>query len=73
MTAARIIDEIKRLDRADQLDVIKFVYRLDAERQLSGPELSALAKPMADAPDHEEASRIRQQIERGFYGVSRDA
>jgi hypothetical protein len=73
MTAAKIFDEIKRLHRADQLDVIKFVYRLDAQRELSGPELSALAKRMADAPDHEEAGRIREQIERGFYGVSRDA
>jgi hypothetical protein len=43
VTAQQIIDEIKRLTPKEQLGVIRFAYQLDAERQLSGEELSKLA------------------------------
>ena len=68
MTAAKIIEEIKSLPPEQQAEVIRFAYRLDAERQLSGKELSALAKRMADATDSAEASLVREAIIRGFYG-----
>ena len=68
MAADQIIEEIKRLDPKEQLRVIHFVYQLDAERQLSGAELSPLAKRMVEAPDEVEAARIREEIVRGFYG-----
>jgi len=42
VTAQEIIEEIKRLDPKEQLGVIRFAYELDAERQLSGKELSKL-------------------------------
>ena len=35
MTASKIIEEIKRLDPKEQLDVIRFAYQLDAERRLT--------------------------------------
>jgi hypothetical protein len=73
MAAEQIIEEIKRLDPKEQLRVIHFVYQLDAERQLSGAELAALAKRMVDAPDEVEAARIRETIGRGFYGRRKDA
>jgi hypothetical protein len=73
MAAEQIIEEIKRLDPKEQLRVIHFVYQLDAERQLSGAELAALAKRMVDAPDEVEAARIRETIVRGFYGHRKDA
>jgi hypothetical protein len=73
MAAEQIIEEIKRLDPKEQLRVIHFVYQLDAERQLSGAELAALAKRMVDAPDEVEAARIRETIVRGFYGRRKDA
>jgi len=34
MTAAQIIEEIKRLDPKDQAGIIRFAYQLDAERKL---------------------------------------
>jgi hypothetical protein len=40
VTASQIIDEIKRLAPEEQAGVVRFVYELDAERKLSGPELS---------------------------------
>ena len=43
MTAAQIIEEIKRLDPKDQAGIIRFAYQLDAERKLTGKELSSLA------------------------------
>lgn len=68
MTAQQIIEQIKRLDPKEQLGIIRFAYQLDAERQLSGRELSKLAARMADTDDPIEAARIRETIARGFYG-----
>jgi hypothetical protein len=73
MTASQIIDEIKGLTPEEQAGVVRFIYQLDAERKLSGPELSALAEHLVDAKDLVEASRVRETILRGFYGAGRDA
>ena len=73
MTAAQIIDEIKRLAPEEQAGVVRMVYKLDAERELSGPELSALARRLVEAKDPVEASRVREAIVHGFYGAKGDA
>ena len=73
MTATQIIDEIKRLDPQEQAGIVRFVYQLDAERRLSGPELSTLAERLVNAGDPAEASSIRETIVRGFYGRGPDA
>ena len=73
MTATQIIDEIKRLDPQEQAGVVRFVYQLDAERRLSGPELSTLAERLVNASNPAEASSIRETIGRGFYGRRPDA
>ena len=73
MTATQIVDEIKRLTPEEQANVVRFVYQLDAERKLSGAELSALAEQMVNTADPVEASRIRDAIIRGFYGIEKDA
>jgi hypothetical protein len=69
MTASEIIEEIKRLDPKEQLGVIRFAYQLDAQRKLSGAELSSLAARMTETDDAVEAARIREAIVRGFYGA----
>jgi hypothetical protein len=71
VTAQQIIDEIKRLDPKEQLGVIRFAYQLDAERQLSGQELSKLAARMTETDDAVEATKIREAIVRGFYGAKK--
>jgi hypothetical protein len=68
VTASEIIEEIKRLDPEEQLGVIRFAYQLDAERRLTGKELSSLAERMVNASDAAEQARVREQIVRGFYG-----
>lgn len=73
MTAAQIIDEIKSLSPEEQAGVVRFVYQLDAERKLSGPELSALAERLVTAADSVEALPVRETIVSGFYGTKRDA
>jgi hypothetical protein len=73
VTATQIIDEIKSLTPEEQAGVVRFVYQLDAERKLSGPELSTLAARLVKAEDPAEASRVRDTIVRGFYGTDRDA
>ena len=71
MTAQQIIEEIKRLDPKEQLGVIRFAYQLDAERKLSGQELSKLAARMTETDDAVEAAHIRETIVRGFYGTKK--
>ncbi len=68
MTAAKIIEEIRGLPPDEQAKVIRFAYDLDAERQLTGKELSALAKRMTKASDPAEAALVREAIVRGFCG-----
>lgn len=73
MTASQIIDEIESLSPEEQAGAVRFVYQLDAERKLSGPELSGLAERFVNAEDSAEASRVRETIVRGFYGAKRNA
>lgn len=73
MTASQIIDEIKSLPLEEQAGVVRLVYQLDAERKLSGAELSTLAERLVNAEDPAEASRVRETIVRGFYGTELDA
>ena len=73
MTASQIIAEIQSLTPEEQAGVVRFVYQLDAERKLSGPELSTLAERLVKADDPIEASRVRETIARGFYGAKPDA
>jgi len=68
VTASQIIEEIKRLDPKEQLGVIRFAYQLDAERKLTGKELSSLAERMVQTTDPTEQARVREEIVRGFYG-----
>jgi hypothetical protein len=70
MTATQIIREIETLPPEEQAKVVRFAYRLDAQRSLSGPELSALAQRMAETSDPAEAAVLRESITRGFYGAT---
>jgi len=73
MTAKTIIEQIAALPPDEQAEVVRFAYRLDAERQLSGAELSALAKRMIASADLDEIDRLRHEIQRAFYGSKSDA
>ena len=68
MTVSQIIEEIQRLSPDEQTSVIRFAYQLDAARNLTGRELSALAQRLVEAKDEAEAVLTRDAIIRGFYG-----
>jgi len=73
VNAREIIQEIETLPSDEQVEVIRFVYRLDAERQLTGGELTSLAERMTSTQDPADALILRDAIVRGFYGVKSDA
>ncbi len=68
MTAVEIIEEIKRLPKAEQNQVIEFVRKAGEDRLLSPEELGDLAKRMVEAKKPAEADRLQEEIVRGFYG-----
>lgn len=70
MTATQIIHEIECLPPAEQEEVIRFTRRLPVRQTLSGPELSALADRMVNAPDPVTAKRLKQELVNGFFGDS---
>lgn len=73
MTAEQVIHEIEALPLEEQARVIRFAYRLDAERKLTGPELASLAGRLVRSTDPAEALMLREEIARGFYGGKPDA
>ena len=73
MTTSQIMQEIKNLKPDDQATVVQFAYKLDAKRQLSRNEITALAKKMVATTNHLEKARIRRQIAQGFYGTQDNA
>ncbi len=68
MTAKQIIDRIAALPPEEQEKIVRFAYSLDAERQLTGQELSALGEKMAASNDPVQRMMLREEITRGFYG-----
>lgn len=68
MNASQIISEISTLPPDEQAKVVRYAYSLDAERKLTGPELSALAARMVATSDAAESASLRSEIARGFYG-----
>jgi hypothetical protein len=73
VTAEQVIHEIEALPLEEQARVIRFAYRLDAQRRLTGPELASLADRLASSTDPAEALVLREEIARGFFGGKADA
>ena len=67
MTALEIISEIEHLPVEEQVKVFRFTQSLDSRWKLSGEELTSMAAKLPDASPVESA-RVREEIERGFYG-----
>lgn len=73
MTTAEIIEEIKRLPKAEQIKIAEFARQVTADRPLSPEELGALAKRMVETKDAAKADRLQEEIIRGFYGGKSNA
>lgn len=68
MTAIEVMQEIRRLPRAEQLKVADFARQVVENRWLSPEELGELAERMVKADDPAEADRLQREIVGGFYG-----
>jgi hypothetical protein len=68
MSAAEIIEGIKRLPPAEQVKVIRFTSELARKRQLTATELGELADRLAESDDPVEIIRLKSAMTRGFYG-----
>ncbi len=68
MTAAKVIEEIMLLPREEQSRGLEFAFQLARKRQLSGKELTELARRMVDSDDSAEVERLKSQMTRGFHG-----
>jgi hypothetical protein len=68
MSAAEIIEQIKRLPE-DEREIVRSYARERLEPgQLPGHELGKIAQKMIDAKDPVEAKRYEDEFIRGFYG-----
>ena len=67
VTAVEIIEEIKRLPRAEQNQVIDFVQKA-GRRPLAPAELGKLAEQMVEAKTPAEGDQMQAEIVQGFYG-----
>ena len=68
MSAAKVIDEIRRLPPGEQAEVIQFTIELARNRLLSGKELGELANRLSESDDPAEILRLKSAMTRGFYG-----
>jgi hypothetical protein len=73
MTATEVIREIEALPPAGQAEVIRFTQELQERRQLSGDELTQLARQMTATDDPVAKEALKEVIVRGFYGEGKDA
>lgn len=73
MTASEIIREIEALPPQEQEKVVRFAWRLGAQRKLSAAELGTLAEQLATTDDPLEATVLREEIVQGFYGSGKNA
>ena len=73
MTCVEVIEEIRRLPRAEQALVLEFARQVVANHPLSPEDLGQLAVRLAESRDPAEADRLQQEIIRGFYGTESHA
>ena len=73
VTAVEIIAEIEHLPADERAKVVAFAQHLGESAMLPGAELSKLAGRLAYGPHPAEAARLREEIEKGFYGASSHA
>jgi hypothetical protein len=68
VSAAEIIEQIRRLPAEEREKVRNFV-RLDLPPgQITGEEIAALGEKMISTKDPAEAKRLEDEMVRGFYG-----
>jgi hypothetical protein len=68
MTAAEVIEEIKRLPQEEKSKVFDYARQAAEARRLTPEEVDDLAERMVASRDRAEAQRLQDEIVKGFYG-----
>jgi hypothetical protein len=67
MSATEIMTEIDRLPDSEREEVLRFAA-CRAKGQLTGDEITELARRMVESEDPVEKEALKEEIVRGFYG-----
>ncbi len=73
MSAAQIIEAIKRLPPEERIDVISFAREYETVPMLTPKELGELGERLANATNPAEIAKIEKAMINGFYGMKIDA
>lgn len=73
MSAAQIIEEIKRLPAEERLEIVQFARAYETVPRLTPEELGELGERLANATDPAEIAELEKALINGFYGLQIDA
>lgn len=73
MSAAQIIEAIKKLPPEERFEVVRFAREYETVPKLSSEQLGELSKRLANATDPVEIAQLEKALVNGFYGMKIDA
>ncbi|HEY3600899.1 MAG TPA: hypothetical protein VGK72_02990 [Chthoniobacterales bacterium] len=73
MSAAQIIEAIKKLPPEERIEVVRFAREYETVPKLSPEQLGELSKCLANATDPVEIAQLEKALVNGFYGMKIDA
>ena len=73
MSAAQIIEAIKKLPPEERVEVVKFAREYETVPRLSPEQLGELGERLAKATDPAEIADLEKALMNGFYGIKIDA
>ncbi|MGI8821500.1 MAG: hypothetical protein ACR2ID_11635 [Chthoniobacterales bacterium] len=73
MSAAQIIEAIKKLSPEERVEVVKFAREYETVPRLSPEQLGELGERLAKASDAAEIAELEKALMNGFYGMKIDA
>jgi hypothetical protein len=73
MSAAQIIEAIKKLPPEERLEVVRFAREYETVPKLTPEQLAHLGQRLAEATDPAEIAQLEKALLNGFYGMKIDA
>ncbi len=73
MSAAQIIEAIKKLPPEERFQVVQFAREYETAPRLSPEQLGELGERLANATDPAEVAGLEKALMNGFYGMKIDA
>ena len=73
VSAAQIIEAIKKLPPEERVEVVQFAREYETVPRLSPEQLGVLGERLANATDPAEIAELEKTLMNGFYGIKIDA